>query len=191
MATEPIRNKKHIRQLAEYYLNKGKLRNYLLIILGVYTALRISDLLSLKWGDVYNFELGEFRKHINLTEKKTGKAKSIAVNKQAVRALKKYFNTRGGFKKNGDYIFSNNRKTNAAISRVQAWRIIRDAGEAVGLGRVSCHSLRKSFGYHAWRAGVPAPVLMDIFNHSSYEVTRRYLGVCQDDRDEVYLETAY
>jgi integrase len=193
MATEPIRNKKHIKQMAEYYLAKGNLRNYLLIIMGVFTALRISDLLSITWGDVYDFKRGDFKNHIDITEKKTGKTKSIAINKKAAHALKQYFGARGGgeFVSHGDYIFKSNRKKNAAISRVQAWRIIKEAGEAVGLARVSCHSLRKTFGYHAWRRGTPAPVIMDIYNHSSYAVTRRYLGINQDDRDEVYLKADF
>ena len=42
-ATEPIRNKHQIRELAGYYLCKGQLRNYVLIVMGVHTALRISD----------------------------------------------------------------------------------------------------------------------------------------------------
>ena len=47
MQTEPIRSKKHIKEMANYYLKQGKLRNYLLIILGIYTGLRISDMLHL------------------------------------------------------------------------------------------------------------------------------------------------
>ncbi|MDR1616153.1 MAG: tyrosine-type recombinase/integrase, partial [Syntrophomonadaceae bacterium] len=58
------------------------------------------------------------------------------------------------------------------------------------MGCVACHSLRKTFGYHAWRAGVPPVMLMDIYNHSSFEITRRYLGISQDDRDKVYLAMA-
>jgi len=74
---------------------------------------------------------------------------------------------------------------------VQAWRIIRAAAEAIGLaGHIACHSLRKPFGYFAYKAGVLPVMLMDIYNHSSFEITRRYLGITQDDRDKVYLSMA-
>lgn len=36
-ATEPIRSKQELKELAEYYLRQGKIRNYTLIIVGVYT----------------------------------------------------------------------------------------------------------------------------------------------------------
>lgn len=74
------------------------------------------------------------------------------------------------------------------ISRSQAYRIIKEAGMSTGLDEnISCHSLRKTFGYHTWKQGVQPAILMDIYNHSSYRITRRYLGIEQDDRDNVYL----
>ena len=185
-AAEPIRDKKQIRELAGYWLKRGNPRNYALIVLGVCTALRVGDLLQLRWCDVYDFESGEFRDRVSLTEKKTGKPKTIALNKQALRALNLLFSSR-----KSAYIFANNRKTPQPLSRVQAWRIIRTAADGINSAeRVACHSLRKTFGYHAWVGGTSPVVIMDIYNHTSYETTKRYLGVSQDDRDKVYLKMA-
>ena len=180
---EPIRDKNTLRQLADFWLKRGNFRNYALIVLGVHTILRPSDLLRLEWKDVYDFERGAFRSHVTVTERKTGKQKTIALNKQVIKALHLLFPHR-----RGEFIFSNNRKDCAPISRVQAWRIVKIAIEAIGaVGRISIYSLRKSFGYFAWKAGVFPVMLMDLYNHSSYEITRRYLGVAQEDRDKVYL----
>ena len=183
-ATEPIRSKKQLKELADYFLRKGQLRNYTLIIMGVYTVLRISDLLSLKWSDVYDEEKREFLPHVTVIEKKTKKTRTIALNKQAVAALRLLLPLR-----RGEYIFSNNRKEPKAISRVQAWRIIRAAVNAAGiLGKVSCHSLRKTWGYHACVDQKISPaIIMEIYNHSSFTITRRYLGITQDELDASYL----
>ena len=184
MATaDPIRDKKQLHQLAEYWLKQGNYRNYALIVLGAHTALRIGDLLQLKWDDVYDRERNMFRSHITLVEKKTGKLKIIALNPEAIEALRLYY-PRG----RGEYIFAGNRRDEKPISRIQAWRVIRAAAEAIkAAGRIACHSLRKTFGYFAWKMGVLPIMLMDIFNHSSFDTTRCYLGISQDDRDTVYL----
>jgi integrase len=182
--TQPIRNKHQVRELAEYYLRKGQLRNYVLIILGVHTALRISDLLRLRWEDVYDFDNSRVRASFSITEKKTNKAKIIAVNGALAGALTMLATKKA---KRGGFIIENPH-TGKAISRIQAYRLIRAAAEELGFQqRVSCHSLRKTFGYHTWKSGVSPVVLMEIYNHSSLAVTRRYLGVTQDDKNAVYL----
>ena len=85
------------------------------------------------------------------------------------------------------FLFENKRTKNA-ISRFQAYRIIRGAAESLRFKfRVSCHSLRKSFGYRAFKSGVPLAVIMTIYNHSSIAVTMRYLGITQDEINKVYL----
>ena len=182
--TQPIRSKHEVRELAGYYLKRGHLRNYVLIILGVCTALRISDLLRLCWDDVYDFKNRRVRASIDIVEKKTRKAKTIALNKAAVSALA-MLAARSA--RQGCFLIENP-NTMKSISRIQAYRIIRAAAEALRLqGRVSCHSLRKTFGYHAWKSGASPAVIMEIYNHSSLATTQRYLGVTQDDKNKVYL----
>lgn len=183
-ATEPIRDKKQLKALGEYFLQRGQFRNYVLVVMGTCTVLRISDLLRLQWADVYDEERDMFRSHVTVQEKKTGKNRTIALNKQILHALRLYLPYR-----RGAFIFVSNRKDGKPISRVQAWRIIHGAVVTVGImGKVACHSLRKTWGYHAWTGGeVSVAVIMDIYNHSSYKITRRYLGITQDDLDKAYL----
>ena len=181
--TEPIRDKQQVSQLLKFYLNKGEIRNHLLIALCIHTALRISDILRLTCDDVYDFKNCRIRKTITITEKKTGKSKTIALHKSIINILSIcYPNAKPGMP------LIRNKHTNKSLSRIQAYRIIRTAAESLGFEqRVSCHSLRKTFGYHAWKNGVSPAVIMDIYNHSSLSTTQRYLGVTQDDKNAVYV----
>lgn len=183
-ATEPIRDKEQFKALAEYFREKGQLRNYTLVIMGAYTVLRISDLLRLKWSDVYDEEKQAFRTHIVVIEKKTKKHKTVVLHPHILGALRQCYPHR-----RGEFIFSSNRKEDKAISRIQAWRIIHNAVISLRIpGKIACHSLRKTWGYHAWTDKMVSPVvIMEMYNHSSYEVTRCYLGISQDDLDEACL----
>jgi integrase len=182
--TEPIRDPKKVKSFLAYYRNRGQTRNQVLVTITLHTALRISDILRLRTEDVYDFKNNCIRKSITITEKKTGKSKTIALHKAVTKSLKAHFSQA---KPNENESLIINISTGKAISRVHAYRLISEAANAVGVThKVGCHSLRKTFGYHSWVNGISPVVLMEIYNHSNYAVTKRYLGVSQDDKNVVY-----
>lgn len=188
---QPIRNKEDLAHFKDYYkVTKPNSRNYLLIIIGLNTALRVSDIIQLKWRDVYDFHTDNWREHIRLLEQKTGKATVIYLNNSVRAALREYWRhlqDAGTPATDQGYLFGSYEQGDTPITRIQVFRIIKRAAAACGIeGVISCHSLRKTFGYHAWKQGVPPVLLMNIYNHSSFRVTQRYLGIEQDDRDKIF-----
>ena len=189
--TQPIRKTDIIAQLKNYYYSQQpNLRNYALISFGLNTALRISDILSLRWRDVYEFEAHSFRSHLMLYEGKTGKSSCILLNPSLEHALLLFMQSISPTPE--QYIFIGSSATRKPLSRCQAYRIVKNAAVQIEIeDTIGCHSLRKTFGYHAWKKGIPPALLMSIYNHSSYLVTKRYLGIDQDDRDEVFMNVQF
>lgn len=186
--TYPIKDRETLHSFRDYYKDiQPNPRNYLLIVTGLNTAFRISDLLKLQWQDICNKD-GVLRKHIRVTEQKTGKNRTVPINTALQQALD-FYRSVAPMTAPQDYLFPSMRCKSCPLSRSQAYRIVRKAAENCGLSEhVGCHSLRKTFGYYAWKQGTPPAMLMDLYNHSSYRITKRYLGIEQDERDQVYLQ---
>ena len=184
--SQPIRSLDELTAFRSYYLNKEvNLRNYMLICMGLNTALRISDMLQLKWGNVYDFDRKHYVKHIVVCEGKTGKETRIAINNNLIDAFEMYMGSLKSVSGN-DYIFTGKTK-GTHLSRSQAFRIITHVAEALNMENgISCHSLRKTFGYHHYRKFKDIVVLQKIFNHYSPQVTLRYIGIDQDIIDNSY-----
>ncbi len=186
--SQPLKRKEDIKRLENYFYQRKEYRNYLLVVMGLNTALRISDLLQIKWTDVYNKETKQFFTHVRLIEQKTGKHTMILLNPTVKKALKKY-GKHIDKEINSSYIFFSPQKPEQPLSRIQAYRIIQRATSELDIdGQISCHSLRKTFGYQAWKEGAEPALLMSVFNHSSYSITKRYLCIDQDDKDELFLK---
>lgn len=185
--TEPIKAKSDLERFRNYYQQiEPHPRNELLLVMGLNTALRIGDILRLTWKDVYDFERKCCRQHLRVREQKTGKENTVAINAALKKSLLQYKKTLDILSPD-DYLFTGRKGHSTALCRQQAYRIVRSAATHTGIKEnISCHSLRKTFGYHAWKLGTPPVLLMNIFNHSSYQITKRYLCIEQDERDSVF-----
>lgn len=186
MTTTPIKKKEEIERMKKYYLGRKEYRDYALFVMGINTALRISDLLSLKWENVYDFDRKKYFSHIDITEQKTKKHASVLINKHCCDALEK-LRKESRPQSSQEYVFYSKNNKFCHISRNRAYHIIKNAANINKIeGNISCHSLRKTFGYHAWQKGTPSALIMEIYNHSSIEITKRYLSIKQDEKDAVF-----
>lgn len=179
---QPIRDLKQIETIKKL-LKQQNLRDYCLFVLGINSGLRISDLLKLTITDV--IENGKVKDRIRLREKKTNKFKDFPLSDKAKQAIKEYLKTRS-YKENEPLFIS--RKNHGFLLRGQAYKIINNVAKSVGIKeKIGTHTLRKTFGYHAYNNGYDIILIQKLFNHSSPSVTLRYIGITQDELDDVYL----
>jgi integrase len=180
-ASEPIRDVKDIIELLDYYRKQEKYRNCCFIALGFYTALKVSDLIQLRWRDVFDFMAGTFHTHISIEEIKTKRTKKVYLNEHLVNILSEYKNwleSNRDYAVAHQYLFKSRKGNNRPFTRQQAYRIIQEAAVNMGLGGVvSCESMRKTLGYNAEKLGISSDIIMDLYNHKGYEATKRYIGI--------------
>ncbi|MFZ3103006.1 MAG: site-specific integrase [Desulfitobacteriaceae bacterium] len=179
-----IKDKKQIDKV-KAVLRKYSFRDYMLFVMGINTGLRISDLLNLTFKDV----LGDtvvVTDTIKVKEKKTGKTKTFFVNETVKKCLLEYM--KDVDVESMGYLFASRKGDNKPITRIQAYRIINDAcGIAKIKGSIGTHTLRKTFGYWAYKQGIDITLFMKIFNHSAPSITLRYIGITQEDINNVYV----
>lgn len=179
---QPIRNLKQIETMKRLLKSKS-LRDYCLFVLGINSGLRISDLLSLQIKDVS--DKGKIKDRITIRELKTNKTKDFPLSSNSKNALKEYIKTRE-LKENEPLFIS--RKNKGFLLRQQAYKIINTVAKSVGIKeKIGTHTLRKTFGYHAFNNGYDITLIQKLFNHSSPSITLRYIGITQDELDDVYL----
>lgn len=169
----PIKEKQVLEDVRSYFETRSE-RDYFLFVLGINIGVRVGDLLKLQVKDVKD------QVYLSIREEKTGKVKRFRINPMLRQLIDDYI----AGKEPQDYLFPS-KKTKEPISRVQAYRIMKDAGTALGIESVGTHTLRKSFGFHLYQKTKDIALLQEIFNHSSERVTKIYIGIAQDEIDKV------
>ncbi len=162
----------------------GDYKMSLLISMGSFWGLRISDLLRLKWVDV----LG--KDEFVLVEKKTGKSREIKINDQLQRHITDC-HSQIKPRDPGNHIFLSQKGTVFSIQRINIiFKILKERYN-LNVQNFSTHSMRKTFGREIFtKSGVNAELalvkLSQLFNHSNPAVTRRYLGISQEELKQTY-----
>ena len=169
-----------IRKLAK----DGNYKISLLIALGCFTGLRISDILSLRWKQILN--TSEF----TITEKKAGKQRTIRLNPQLQQHIRECYGHIQPLGINAPILVSQ-KGTVYSIQRINI--ILKELKKKYKLhiGNFSCHSLRKTFGRQVYNMNsenseLALVKLMELFNHSSVAITKRYLGLRQEELLNTY-----
>jgi len=163
----------------------GEYKFCLLISVGVFTGLRVSDLLQLKFKQFIGTEF------LNIIEKKTKKDRRIKINsdlKDIVERIKLKMNVAD----DDQFIFVNKYGTKP-IDKSYVNVKLKELFKKYDIhleGNVSSHLFRKTLGNRALKlnnySNESIILLMELFNHSSPITTKRYLGVRNSEIESIY-----
>lgn len=194
---EPLRNLEDIKKFRQYFKDKEKesfkfrdkltwKRNYALFIVGTGTALRISDILKLKWKDVISDGLVDIVDKIRPNEKKTHKFNVNFMTKDIKSALNNYYNALNSKKlfDINDYIFDTD--TGKAMTEQNVIVILKKAAKELNIKyNIGTHTMRKTYAYQyliANKGDSRALTLLQArLNHSTPRQTLDYAGIMEDE----------
>lgn len=162
----------------------------LFINLGMHVALRVSDLTRLKWADLITDEndMPQPVRKIVVVEKKTKKTRHIALSDE----IRDFITSSYDGQRPNEYVFQN-RSGEPISTRYLNEEFKRIARRyQIGVDTFSTHSLRKSWARHKMELNPSDPMrfhqISEALNHSDLGVTRRYLGIKQEEIDNLFLE---
>lgn len=168
---QPLRTKEAIADMKWSLRKWCNERDYIMFIIGINSGLRISDLLKLKTEDLRG------KKSIKIQEKKTKKPRTIYFD-SIYEEVQSYI-----AENPSEWMFPSRQGTNP-ISTTQAYRQLVKAGEMVDMQSIGTHTMRKTFGFWHYKQHGNIALLQGILNHSSSQITLRYIGITEEEERE-------
>lgn len=170
-------------QVYEYFGQKQNgIRNQALLLIGVTTGLRISDILNLKIKDVA-FKNLIIKDLIRVKIQKTQQWMDIDLMQVVKDTLKKYVDYlwKSRHRCYGKYLFPSPFDRTKALTDIRVRQIFYDLAKELCIsGKISTHSMRKTFARQVYYKYIdmnldPWPVLMILLGHKNLESTQRYV----------------
>jgi integrase len=164
--------------------NDGNYKLSLLISAGSFWGLRISDILKLKWQDILD------KDGFVIVERKTHKTREIKINPQLKQHIRECYQKIKPRSVENE-IFTSQKGTVFSVQRLNVIFKTIKSRYNLKVDNYSTHSMRKTFGREVFtQSGTNAELslmkLSQLFNHSSVQVTRRYLGITKDELLQTY-----
>ena len=187
---DPVKDKSEITMIYRRLLKRQRIREAELFLIGCNVALRISDLLRLQFSDVReDMRSGHLIGFAEIQEKKTKKFKQVTFNTIAMMSIKRLKQNNP----NHEYLFqATGNRVGRLVKPVGAdWinRVFKTMSEDLELDfAFTTHSMRKTFGYHAYHGGADINVLQRLFNHSNVRETFLYIGITEERVMDTYMD---
>lgn len=186
---------KHIVEATNSHQRQIAYRNKLLFVIGINIGIRASDLRTLQWNffcdkqDDGTLKFKNFYVLQPMKQKKQKKFVKLFFNQAVQKIIEEYINEYP-IEDLNDYLFFS-REGNDPISVQMLWKIIKDIASEAGIEQnIGSHSLRKTWAYHCWHESVDKNkalvVLQQCFNHSSTQMTMKYIGVLDEEISDMY-----
>jgi len=178
LKVEPIRDKRAIGRIKK--MLRDHPRDLCLFVLGINTAFRANELLSIKVGQVRSLLPGDI---LSVKQSKTGKFRQVTVNNAVVEAISLHLAANRLM--DDEPLFMGNR---GCLTVPTVSTMVKTWCENAGLkGSYGSHTLRKTWGYwQRMERGTAVPLLMEAFGHATQQQTLAYLGVQAAEIAQIY-----
>ncbi|MGH1146253.1 tyrosine-type recombinase/integrase [Bacillus pseudomycoides] len=174
---QPIRSKEQIEDMKWTLKRHCSERDYILFLIGIHTGLRVSDLLQFETQTIVKLKRKK-RREFKIKERKTKKERRINLT-SIFDEVYSYTQTL-----ENTWLFPS-RKGDKHISKIQAYRQLQKAGDFAGVESIGTHTMRKTFGYWFYKQTKDVAMLQDILNHSTPQITLKYIGINKEEKDNV------
>lgn len=172
---QPLRTQQEINDfLFCLRRNKNAERDVFLFLIGINSGLRMSDIVKLKKKDVIS------SKNPRIVEQKTGKTRILYLS-----SLQELIQDYTKDLEPEDYLFPSTKGGHLEVNTV--YQMFQKVADLLGRDDIGTHTLRKTFGYHYYKKTKDIATLMEIFGHSSEKITKRYIGINEDEISETLL----
>lgn len=183
---QPIKDSNVLRQVQDTLLDSFKAgrRNYTIFQLGKATLLRVSDVLSLEYSDVFTTD-GVLKERAYIRDQKTGKPNTLYL-KPIEKDLYLYKEWLDDNDIKSQWLFPSSSDWNSPVTRKQYYKIMQKTGDLLGINYLGTHTMRKTGAYRVYeQTNYNIGFVMKLLNHSDQKSTLSYLGLDEVQKEEL------